>query len=294
MTPSLRGAALVALSCAIACSAQPGDSSSAPTTTYELRPDIPIGTEDYICYGFDAEIAENASLRAVHWTVPSASAVLWHHATLYTVTEAFPDGPAPCDGMPPGSISLHVWTPGSGDLVLPADVGLALPRGTRRFVIELHVMRLQDGPAGAGSVAVGLQTDPVVNLGTFFGISAPVPAIRPQMNETSSTICTFSQSAHLWSIWPHMHRAGHAIEATLLRSGGEHSTLVHVEPWNFSAQRTYPLDVDVSAGDSIESQCWWTNTTDTYVLPGLKSSDEMCNQGLVGWPAAALPCVISP
>jgi len=288
------GPLLATLSCLAACSDQQGAGPSAPATTYDLRPDIPIGTENYICYAFDANFDQGATVRAVHWTVPVGGGVVWHHATLYAVTESFPDGPAPCDGMPQGSTSMHVWTPGGGGLVLPVDAGLSLPSGTRRFVIELHVLRGKDGPAGSGSVEVQWGTDPVAHVAAFFAVTAPVPAIRPQTTETSSTTCTFGAAAHLWSIWPHMHRIGHAVEATLRPVGRAPSALIHVEPWNFSAQYTYPLDVDVAPGDAIESQCWWTNTTNEYVLPGLKSSDEMCNQSLVGWPAAALPCVTSP
>jgi hypothetical protein len=286
---------LLALGCVGSRATQTGDVvPCAPTVAYELQPDIPIGTEDYICYGFDAALAEGATLRSIRWTVPMGGGVLWHHATLYAVTGMFPDGPAHCDGMPPGSISLHVWTPGGSDLTLPDDVGLQLPAEARRFVIELHVLRTQAGPAASGSVDVCSQTGSVAHLAAFFGVVAPVPAIRPQTSETSLTTCTFAASGHLWSIWPHMHRMGRAIQAVLRTNSGRSSTLVRVDPWNFSAQQTYPLDVDISAGDVIDSQCWWTNTTDAYVFPGPKTSDEMCNQGLIGWPAAALPCTTLP
>jgi hypothetical protein len=264
------------------------------STTFALQPDLPVGSEDYICYAFDAGPLTGATLGAVHWSAPERGGVTWHHATLYALTDTFPDGPAHCDGMPPGSVSVHVWTPGGSDLVLPTDVGLQLPGGTRRFVVELHVLRLNDAPAESGSVGLCSQDEPLLHRAAFFAVVAPVPAIRPQTTETSSATCTFAASAHIWSIWPHMHRVGSAIEATLVQSSGARSSLLRVEPWNFLAQRTYPLDVDVAAGDAIESQCWWTNPTDSYVLPGPRSSDEMCNQGLIGWPADSLPCIGSP
>jgi hypothetical protein len=287
---------LLALSCASASTPSTNvDPSCALPTTYVLQPDTPAGSEDYICYAFDAGALDGATLRAIHWTVPATGGVIWHHATLYAVTETFPAGPAHCDGMPPGSVGLHVWTPGGAALVLPADVGLQLPSGTSRFVVELHVLRINDdAPAEAGSVGICSQREPVAHRAAFFAVVAPVPAIRPETNETSSASCTFVGGAHLWSIWPHMHRLGTAIEARLLQKSGDTSRLARVDPWNFSAQRTYPLDLDVSAGDAIESQCWWTNPTDTYVFAGPNTSDEMCNQGLIGWPAASLPCVTSP
>jgi hypothetical protein len=280
------------------CSASPvaakDETPCSPDTAYELKSDLPFAGEQYLCYGFDASPVRGATLRGLRWSAPDSGGVRWHHATLYAVVDTYPDGPIPCDGMPQGSISLHVWAPGGNNLLLPADVGLELPATTQRLVVELHLLRTSTDPAASGSLGICLQHEPIAHRASFFAVVAPVPAIRPQMMETSSATCRFGGGAHLWSIWPHMHRVGTAIESTLLRASGESSTIVRVDPWDFSAQRTYPLDIDVASGDAIQAQCWWTNPTNEYVLPGLKTSDEMCNQGFIGWPAAALPCVESP
>ena len=41
--------------------------------------------------------------------------------------------------------------------------------------------------------------------------------------------------------------------------------------------------------------CSWDNTTDQYVLPGPKTTDEMCGLGLIVSPplGAQLPCTAS-
>jgi len=286
---------LLALGCgAPAQSSLPIETPCTPDDTHVMTPDLAVGTEQYVCYAFDAGAARESTIRGLRWNAPAGGGVTWHHATLYAVTGTFPDGPAPCEGMPPGSVGLHVWTPGGDNLLLPADVGLELPNATQRLVVELHLLRTNPEPPASGSLGICLQHAPVAHRASFFAVSAPVPAIRPKMNETSSATCTFTGNAHLFSIWPHMHRAGAAIQATLVRTSGETSTISRVDPWNFMAQRTYPLGIDVGAGDAIDGQCWWTNPTSEYILPGIKTSDEMCNQGLIGWPSDALPCVGSP
>jgi hypothetical protein len=52
----------------------------------------------------------------------------------------------------------------------------------------------------------------------------------------------------------------------------------------------YPLDVNAVAGDELRLACTWDNTTPNYILPGPKTSDEMCQLGLIAWPAEAASC----
>lgn len=120
-------------------------------TTLRFVPDTGNADEAYLCFGFDALAFATSTIRAVHWQAPSsASAFQIHHATLYAVPGDYPAGPLVCDGMPPGAIGLHVWTPGGSNLDLPADAGLQLPAGTQRFVIESHTLRVGSGPVEDG------------------------------------------------------------------------------------------------------------------------------------------------
>lgn len=45
-----------------------------------------------------------------------------------------------------------------------------------------------------------------------------------------------------------------------------------------------------SAGDLIETTYIGQNDSDAYVLPGIYTENEMCSQGLIGWPAEAAVC----
>src|SRR5690242_12360050 len=185
-----------------------GDAQGTPATcdadvVHTLTPDPEATGETYLCYGFEARSLVDRTIQGLVWHAPTGGGVTWHHATLSAVPGDFPDGPIPCDGLPPGSVSLHVWAPGGDNLLLPEATGLVLPETTNRLAVELHVLRADLAPAATGSLGICMSHDPVRNFARFFSVAAPIPARRPRTQETASTKCTFEASAHLWSIWPH-------------------------------------------------------------------------------------------
>src|SRR5689334_2617290 len=160
-----------------------------------LSPDAPPADEAYVCYGFDAQALTAQTIKGLIWKAPDGGGVAWHHATLRAVPGDFPDGPAPCDGMPPGSVSLHVWAPGGDNLLLPEGTGVTLPETTSRLVVEMHVLRTGSSAAAGGSLGICLNHEPVRNFARFFGVSTPIPALRPHTHESASTSCTFQSGA---------------------------------------------------------------------------------------------------
>lgn len=261
-------------------------------TEYQFTPDIGDASEGYVCFGFDPGALASGTVGGVIWDPPTGGALLLHHATLYAVPSAYPAGPVACDGMPAGSVGLDVWTPGTAALSLPSDTGLQLPQGTVRFVVEAHTIRAGTGAAEGGRVTVCRGPDVSVHLAALMSASAPVPAIRPEHTETSETSCVVQGNVHLWSIWPHMHLAGHEVEVDWAAgdAGAAAYSLVDVNPWNFYLQKRYPLSVDLSAGDRIATRCVWQNTTDSYILPGPLTENEMCNVAIIAWPADQAVC----
>jgi hypothetical protein len=191
--------------------------------------------------------------------------------------------------MPPGSVGLHVWSPGGDDLVLPGDTGLRLPDDTRRLVVEVHAVRAGSGALAESRVTVCGGPDAPNHLAALMAAVAPVPAIRPDQQEHSTQTCTLAGDVHLWSAWPHMHLAGKEISAERVHSAST-TTLVDVVDWDFHHQKTYPIAVDAVAGDQLRISCTWNNPTPDYILPGPLTSNEMCNIGFIAWPAAAASC----
>ncbi len=271
--------------------ANAADLSCENPTTLRFVPDTGDADEAYLCFGFDAQAFATSTIRAVHWQAPSStSAFQIHHATLYAVPGDYPDGPLVCDGMPSGAVGLHVWTPGGTNLDLPADAGLQLPAGTQRFIIQSHTLHVGSGPVEDGRVTLCQGPSVPAHLAALLGYLSPVPAIRPEHTENSEGICTLGGSVHLWSVWPHMHLIGKEISVDLVRSAGGAQPLIDVVPWDFHAQKTYPLALDVSAGDVFHTHCTWQNDSDQYVFPGPLTENEMCDTAFIAWPAEAAFC----
>lgn len=245
--------------------------------------------EAYVCFGFDADLLAGGTIGRIAWRPPPFAAGL-HHGKLYAVAGDFPDGPVPCAGMPAGAVGLHVWAPGGDELILPSDTALQLPSGTRRLVVEAHVLRTAAGVPMTAAVSLCPGPRTPARIAAMMTTYAPVPAIRPRQVETSQRVCAISADVHLFSVWPHMHKIGTEIALELMRVDGTVTPLIVVSPWAFYAQRTYPLDVDARMGDAIRTRCVWSNDSDDYVLPGPLISDEMCNAGIIAWPALSASC----
>jgi hypothetical protein len=282
----LPGSAAAMLACLAACSgsaASPGGTDRALTLRFGF--DAPVNGEQYECFGFDASALAGRWLQSITWTAPPPSnGVQLHHAGLYAFPEDYPDGPVMCDAMPV-SWTMHMWAPGGDSLALPSGVALELPAGTKRFVVQAHVLRFTAGPPGSESVSLATTATAPDHVAAWLPADGAVPALRPRMQEHSTAACIAAAPMHIVSSWPHMHLLGTSFEGAVVRSDGTRTPIVDVPTWNFDAQRTYPVDRDVAAGDRIETDCTWFNPTDQYVLPGASTHDEMCAQGLIVWPA---------
>jgi len=292
--PHLRALSLIAFGWwAGACGRPPlvpgGGEWAGRAVAFAFSPDLPVGQEAYICFGFDGAPAAGEAIFAIDWTAPTGAVVL-HHAKLYAVPGEYPDGPLACDGMPSGSLPLHVWLPGGGPLRLPSGVGVAVPAATRRFVVEAHVLRLHDGPAGQARAVISFAGTPPAREAAWTALAAPVPPLRPMHLETSSARCAIASAMHLYYAWPHMHLLGKSFESVIYRAGGSTEPLLDVPVWDFNHQIGQAVDIDIEAGDALGITCTWWNGTDAYVLPGPRTTDEMCQAGFIAWPAVGALC----
>jgi len=282
-------AALLIASASSAC----GGHAGSDAVTLEFRPDVAVGEEAYVCFGFDAQAVRDRGISGIDWERP-AGAVVLHHAKLYATPSAYPAGPVPCDQQPTGAVPLHTWLPGGGSLAMPTGVAVALPENATSLVVEAHVFRSEAGDAPRDRARIQLANpDATVHAG-WTSRSGIVPALRPRQVETSTDQCTLASPSHVYFAWPHMHLLGRSFQAIVTTGGGQ-VTLLDEANWDFASEEPAVLDVDLAPGDVLTMTCSWDNTTDQYVLPGPRTTDEMCGLGLIVSPplGAQLPCTAS-
>jgi hypothetical protein len=284
----LRLSLALSLACP-ACAGGGGDAGGAVTLSFQ--PDqVQVGAEDYLCFGFDAAHLAGRAIEELTWAAPTAGGVTLHHAIAYALPEPFPDGPLSCSAMPASAVGLHVWAPGDQPLVLPAGFGLAIPAGTTRIVIQAHVLRTTEAPAAAASLTLALASAAPARLAAWHSTFATVPAIPPHGQASVSSGCRARAIMHTLFAWPHMHRLGTTFHSAVQRAGGGETPIVDLPAWDVGRERTYPVVVDIAAGDVITIGCTWDNPGDTVVSQGPETTDEMCTQGLITWPADAPRC----
>jgi len=223
--------------------------------------------------------ASIAAIGRIELVAPQTTSVTLHHATLYAVSTDRAVSADNCASMPDDATPLYVWSPGAAPITFAPP--LQVPAGTTAFVVQAHAMR--SSPGAALTAAIRVQAVPE-GTAAWRPIGAPVPAIRPRHRETMTWSCAAVASGRTHYAWPHMHRLGRHIGVTRVR-GAQRDAIVDID-WNVDAQEIYPREMLLERGDRIEVQCTWENPTDEYVLPGLLSTNEMCNVGLVVSPAA--------
>lgn len=237
-----------------------------------------LGSEKYLCFGFDARQLGGADIGGLVLDAPAGPVTL-HHVALYASTTDIGPGPVECEQMPADAVSLHVWALGRGDLALAPDLAIAVPEGATQLIVQAHALRGEEGPAEEATIVVETRRDEA-HRAAWLPLRVPTPAINPHQRTMSSAECVVDGELHVISTWPHMHRLG--IEF--------HGSLVDVAPYSYDAQRAYDVDATFEPGESITSACTWFNPTDTVVLPGPLLSDEMCEQSVIAWPADAAHC----
>ncbi|HSD88155.1 MAG TPA: hypothetical protein VLB44_11595 [Kofleriaceae bacterium] len=248
---------------------------------------VPAGTETYKCIGI--QVDHDMYINKFQTENPLGE----HHAVL-TVTDQLGGlggtqlGEYDCTVLTLDLQMLFASGVGTDSLAMPD--GVALPVKAGQFLnLNLHLFNTTDAPIAAHSGIIATPIDPVdeahqaemVFTGTF-NIDVP-----PAQTVTTGGGCTFTRDAKIFTYWPHMHQ--HATHQTVtLTQGGVPRTL-HDSPFDFMEQKNYELTpmIDVHAGDSIRTDCTYTNSSTATLTFGDSSTKEMCFTGLYRYPKQA-------
>jgi mono/diheme cytochrome c family protein len=215
-----------------------------------------------------------------------------HHWILYGSDAANgTDGQVGGFGCSTGSM-LAGWAPGGMGSDLPPDVGLQMPKGAgATLALEIHYNNVANYKDALDASGVELCTTKTFRPNTaavhWLGSNSILMLPHQTVDVVSTCDPTSTQPVHIFSDSPHMHQLGVHAKLILNRKNGTHETL-HDQPFSFSDQRIYPLDVIVNDGDTLTTTCSYNNTTNGIVSFGPNTENEMCYNFVTAYPAGGL------
>jgi hypothetical protein len=260
---------------------------------------VPYPTvELYQSFGFHVDLQGSKQAFSFHPMIDNDQVI--HHWLLYQVTTPQTTGESHNEG---GFGAFHAdgtllagWAPGAGDWNLPPDVGSEL--SSNDFVLEVHYNNQVSGKdmTDKSGVRICAGKTPRANTAglSWLGNDAfgllPGSAIPPAtMGAKIAGRCrpNLTGPVHILTSWPHMHKRGRHMSAQIDRAGGT-TEMLFDEPFDFNKQWQYSTPTVINPGDSILTTCTFDNTDPNPVGFGEQTSQEMCFNFTLAYPAHAL------
>ncbi len=233
------------------------------------------GSEDWQCRRI--VLTEDTYVGAIRPIAPVGT-----HHTLLMLDRS---DSTPCDGGTKAII--YASGVGTGELRMPAGVGLKLPAG-QALDLQVHLFNPADNSA-AGTSGVQIVKVAAADAANEAEVFLPGPLLLdiPTGVHTLSGTCTITQSQTLFAVFPHMHQLGTYLKATAMV--GNTPIGLTDGAYDFYDQKFSPITpITLSAGDKITTECTWNNTTGSSVAWGNSSTQEMCFTILYRYPRLAI------
>lgn len=174
---------------------------------------------------------------------------------------------------------------GTGELMFPEGVGVKLPAGSL-LGLQLHIFNVTDAPlAGSSGVEIiEVAPDEILEEAELL-LAGPTDLELPPNEATTLTgRCTVTAPQTVFALFPHMHQLGTHFKTTLTIAG--EPRVVHDMAYAFDEQAFSPIGpFGLEPGDTIASECTWTNPTASSVTWGESSTTEMCFSILYRYPS---------
>lgn len=171
---------------------------------------------------------------------------------------------------------LYASGVGTNAVMFPPGVGLKLSQGDE-LVLQLHLFNPSPNPL-SGVSGIEIIEVPEAEVEQEAEIFLPGPLsfqIPPNSEYSASGTCDIGTTQNIFAVFPHMHQLGTHFKTTLNIAGREQ--ILHDEDYTFEHQAFLSFDpITLNPGDSIETECTWTNTTASSVSWGESSTSEMC------------------
>ena len=174
---------------------------------------------------------------------------------------------------------------GTNALEFPAGVGLKLSAGDE-IALELHLFNpsAESLSGTSGIEIVEIAPEEVEQIADIYLPGPFALNIPPNQVSTQTGTCMVNTEQTLFALFPHMHQLGSHFRTTLTVDGK--ATVLHDGDYDFNHQAFIPFDpITLRPGDSITTDCTWTNTTSELIGWGESSTAEMCFSILYRYPA---------
>lgn len=183
-----------------------------------------------------------------------------------------------------GTNMIYASGVGTGELVFPPGKGLKLTAG-EVLGLQLHIYNTSESSITGTSGIEIMEVDPstVTDEVDLFLPGPQDLALPANQSTTLSGSCTVSTPYKVFALFPHMHQYGTHFKTTLT-IGGQTQTL-HDAAYDFEHQDVKTFEpIQLNVGDKIDTECTWTNPTDSVVVDGESSDTEMCYSILYRFP----------
>ncbi len=266
------------------------DTHIAPASAWAM----PASTsETYVCYGFDVNVGAKRHITAFAPKLDDVS--LLHHIVLLEADASVSGVPAVCPlGGSTSWRPIFGWAPGGQSFELPAEAGFP-EDATTHFVVQLHYVNLHNAAGLTDQSGFDLCTTDQLrpNDADVMAFGTIDVSIAPHATVTDTCevqVPSWGDSTHLFAAFPHMHQLGNSIATTAFpAAGGPQVDLGTLAHWDFGEQGWLPISYFLQPGDTVQTVCSWTNTTDQTVSFGESSSNEMCYSFTMYYPKITNP-----
>ncbi len=245
----------------------------------------------YVCYGFDVDPASPRQVTAMAPHIDNSAIV--HHIVLFQAPSSVSATPALCNPEADWSM-VYIWAPGGSSFTLPADIGFDEDSPTH-WVVQVHYDNIKHMAGQQDSSGFGLCTTDNLRpnhagIAAFGSTSFTIPAHGTLDLTCDSQLPGQGEAFNVFAAMPHMHLLGKSISSVIdPAAGGAPVTLDDVTAWNFENQRWYPVTATLHGGDTVTTECDWSNTTGAPVSFGPYTEDEMCYSFLMYYPRISAP-----
>jgi hypothetical protein len=241
---------------------------------------IPVGNTQYLCWSFDVPPGMTGQEYAFRFEPLIDNTAHTHHTLLFhDANGGNGAGPFDCEGFPLDWNMIAGWAPGRMADEIPAGAGVPISAG-EQIVLQVHY----DGVTTAGETdnsgmrmlltdEQGLTPAGIVWAGVIWSTALN------GSNVSREHTCRIQSPVTMFTVFPHMHKAGTRITLEVQRSGqSTWTTLVDISGWSFEDQPNVPIDPAEQSfmpGDRLRTKCWW-DTNGQSINFGEASDDEMC------------------